>query len=110
MAKSVMSLADSKIKSIISMHKKSPEKSTKLSDGLGLYLLIDTKGGKYWRFDYIRPVSKKRSTMALAVYPLVSLSAARVKRDEYRELNSVRKTFQANKMHAHVTVGSNKVV
>ena len=28
------------------------EKSYKLADGGGLYLLVTTAGGKYWRYDY----------------------------------------------------------
>jgi hypothetical protein len=32
----------------------------KLSDGGGLYLLLDQNGGAYWRFDDVRPISKKR--------------------------------------------------
>ena len=43
MPKIVVSLTDSKIRSAISQHKKSPDKAIKLSDGGGLYLLIDKK-------------------------------------------------------------------
>ncbi|MFH7764978.1 integrase arm-type DNA-binding domain-containing protein [Acinetobacter sp. BSP-28] len=64
------------------------EKSIKVSDGDGLYLLLDKKGGTYWRFDYVRPISKKRSTIALGVYPEVTLADARVKRAEFRKLIS----------------------
>jgi hypothetical protein len=41
MPKLVLSLTDSKIKSAISMQKKSFEKNIKLSDGGGLYLLLE---------------------------------------------------------------------
>jgi hypothetical protein len=58
----------------------------KLSDGGGLYLLLDRKGGAYWRFDYIRPISKKRATIAIGIYPSCTLSKARAKRSEFREL------------------------
>lgn len=44
MPKLVISLTDSKIKSAISMQKKSFEKNMKLSDGGGLYLLLGKKG------------------------------------------------------------------
>ena len=57
MPKFVVSLTDSKIRSAISQHKKSPDKAAKLSDGVGLYLLIDRKGGTYWRYDYVRPMA-----------------------------------------------------
>jgi integrase len=86
MPKLVISLTDSKIKSAISMQKKSFEKNAKLSDGGGLYLLLDKKGGAYWRFDYIRPISKKRATIAIGIYPSCTLSNARAKRSEFREL------------------------
>ncbi|GEM_PF-3095950 len=75
--KLVISLADSKIKSAISMQKKSFEKNIKLSDGGGLYLLLDKKGGAYWRFDYVRPILKKRATIAIGIYPSCTLSNAR---------------------------------
>lgn len=86
MPKLVISLTDSKIKSAISMQKKSFEKNIKLSDGGGLYLLLDKKGGAYWRFDYVRPISKKRATIAIGIYPSCTLSHARAKRSEFREL------------------------
>ncbi|PCN59980.1 integrase arm-type DNA-binding domain-containing protein [Acinetobacter sp. YT-02] len=85
MPKLVISLTDSKIKSAISMQKKSSEKNIKLSDGGGLYLLLDTKGGAYWRFDYVRPITKKRATIAIGVYPSCTLASARAKRGEFRE-------------------------
>ena len=85
MPKLVVSLTDSKIKSAISMQKKSFEKNIKLSDGGGLYLLLDTKGGAYWRFDYVRPITKKRATIAIGVYPSCTLASARAKRGEFRE-------------------------
>ena len=85
MPKLFVSLTDSKIKSAISMQKKSSEKNIKLSDGGGLYLLLDTKGGAYWRFDYVRPITKKRATIAIGVYPSCTLASARAKRGEFRE-------------------------
>ena len=86
MPKLVIGLTDSKIKSAISMQKKSFEKNMKLSDGGGLYLLLDKKGGAYWRFDYIRPISKKRATISIGIYPSCTLSNARARRTEFREL------------------------
>ncbi len=67
------------------MQKKTFEKNIKLSDGGGLYLLLDIKGGAYWRFDYIRPVTKKRATIAIGVYPSCTLALARSKRSEFKE-------------------------
>lgn len=59
------------------------DKFYKVSDSGGLYLLVKATG-KYWRMDY-RFVGK-RKTLAIGVYPTVSLVAARKKRDEAREL------------------------
>ncbi|WP_180181125.1 integrase arm-type DNA-binding domain-containing protein [Acinetobacter sp. YH01021] len=86
MARTVVSLTDAKIKSAISKQKKSPEKIIKLADGGGLFLLLDKKGGTYWRFDYFRPITKKRTTIGIGVYPNLSLADARKFREEYKEL------------------------
>ena len=86
MPRIVASLTDSKIKSSISLHKKRPDKPIKLSDGGGLYLLLDKKGGTYWRFDYVRPITKKRSTIGIGVYPSIALAEARKRREEFKEL------------------------
>ncbi|MFW2014224.1 Arm DNA-binding domain-containing protein [Acinetobacter bereziniae] len=86
MAKLVVSLTDSKIKAEISAQKKAPDKVKKLSDGNGLYLYIDKKCGTYWRFDYVRPISKKRATLSIGVYPEITLAMAIKYRDEYREM------------------------
>ena len=55
----------------------------KHADGSGMYLLVNA-GGKYWRMDY--RFADKRKTLALGVYPAVSLAKARVKRDTARKL------------------------
>ena len=55
----------------------------KHSDGGGLYLHI-TKAGKYWRMNY--RFAGKQKTLALGVYPAVSLAKARQGRDKAREL------------------------
>lgn len=49
-------------------------KPNKLSDGGGLYLLVNGSG-KYWRYDY--RFDHKRKTLALGVFPDISLSGAR---------------------------------
>ncbi|MBF5004774.1 tyrosine-type recombinase/integrase [Diaphorobacter caeni] len=51
----------------------------KHSDGGGLYLLI-TAVGKYWRLNY--RFNTKQKTLALGVYPAVTLAQARRKRDD----------------------------
>lgn len=58
-------------------------KPHKLTDGDGLYLLVkDT--GKYWRFNY--RFAGKQKTLALGVYPDVTLKTAREKLLEARRL------------------------
>ena len=53
----------------------SSDKNYKMSDGSGLYLLVTTKGGRYWRYDF--RFAGKRKTLALGTYPSLSLKAAR---------------------------------
>lgn len=60
------------------------ERPQTLRDGYGLSLLVETGGGKLWRFDYRRPGSGKRNTLSLGTYPDVSLKRARDKRDAMR--------------------------
>lgn len=55
----------------------------KHADGQGLYLHIK-EAGKYWRMSY-RFLGKQK-TLALGVYPAVSLAKARQRRDKAREL------------------------
>lgn len=58
-------------------------KPVKLSDEKGLFLLVNTTG-KYWRLAY--RFTQKQKTLALGVYPEVTLKQARDKRDEARRL------------------------
>lgn len=74
------------------------EKAAKLADGSGMYLLVQpdsvkinekkkrviVPGAKYWRLDY--RFAGKRKTLALGVYPDVSLSEARGRREAARKL------------------------
>lgn len=55
----------------------------KHTDGGAMYLLVNA-GGKYWRMNY--RFADKRKTLALGVYPAVSLAKARQRRDKAREL------------------------
>ena len=57
-------------------------KTYKLWDGGGLHLLVNAQG-KYWRYDY--RFADKRKTLALGVYPAISLKAARKKHEEARD-------------------------
>ncbi len=56
------------------------EKQYKLFDGGGMYLLVQPDGKRYWRMDY--RYAGKRRTLALGVYPEVSLKRVREKRGE----------------------------
>jgi hypothetical protein len=56
----------------------------KLADGGGLYLLVRSGDARYWRMDY--RWAGKRRTLALGVYPSVSLATARERRDQARKL------------------------
>lgn len=55
----------------------------KYSDGQGLFLLVKN-AGKYWRMNY--RFTGKQKTLALGIYPAVSLAKARQRRDKAREL------------------------
>lgn len=59
-------------------------KNQRLSDGGGLYLLLTTKGQRWWRFDY--RFEGKRKTLSLGVYPDVTLRSAREHHQEARRL------------------------
>ncbi|WP_444921346.1 tyrosine-type recombinase/integrase [Microbulbifer sp. CnH-101-G] len=74
-----MALTDSKIKQA-----KPSDKDQWLTDGQGLRLLIKPTGSKYWRLKY--RFQGRQKTLALGVYPSVSLKQARNKVIEARQL------------------------
>jgi integrase len=55
----------------------------KLSDGGGLFLLVNTNGSRWWRYSY--RFDGKQKTISLGVYPDVSLKDARAKHAEARK-------------------------
>ena len=59
-------------------------KPKKLSDGGGLHLLVQPTGSKLWRLAY--RFAGKQKTLALGIYPTVSLAEARSHRDEAKKL------------------------
>lgn len=59
-------------------------KPTKLTDGGGMFLLVTPAGGKLWRLKY--RIDGREKLLAMGAYPDVSLSEARRRRDEAREL------------------------
>lgn len=73
-----MSLTDIAIRNA-----KSAEKPYKLADEKGLYLLVSATG-KYWRMNY--RFGGKQKTLALGVYPTITLADARQRRDDARKL------------------------
>ena len=63
--------------------RKASSHGKKLSDGQGMYLLVHKNGSKYWRLDY--RLNGKRKTLAIGVWPEVSLTRARELREEAQE-------------------------
>ncbi|MCX7312465.1 MAG: tyrosine-type recombinase/integrase [Alphaproteobacteria bacterium] len=63
---------------------KPARKPFKLSDGGGLYLLIEPRGTKLWRMAYRH--AGKQKTLAFGIYPIVNLADARARRDAARKL------------------------
>ncbi|HHZ6988973.1 TPA: tyrosine-type recombinase/integrase [Klebsiella michiganensis] len=76
-----MALTDVKVKTA-----KPKEKPYKLTDGGGMYLLINANGSKYWRMKY--RFAGKEKMLSIGVYPDVSLADAREKRSEARKILS----------------------
>lgn len=74
-----MPLTDSAIKKA-----KSGDKPVKLSDGKGMYLLVNPAGSKLWRWKY--RVLGKEKVMSLGAYPDVSLAQAREGVDKARKI------------------------
>ncbi len=81
MATTVKPLTDTQVKQA-----KAKDKPYKLADGGRLYLYVSKLGAKSWRIDYVRPITKKRATITLGLYPDVTLSQARAQRSEIRAL------------------------
>lgn len=63
---------------------KPAEKPVKMYDERGLFLIVTSAGGKWWRFRY--SFSGKEKLLSLGIYPDVSLKEAREKRNVARKL------------------------
>ena len=62
---------------------KPTRKAQRLFDGGGFYLEISPAGGRWWRLKYRYDGKEKR--LSLGVYPDVTLTGARLRRDEARK-------------------------
>ena len=107
-------LTDSQLRSV-----KPGTQPQRLSDGGGLYLQIDPNGGRYWRYNY--RFGGKQKTLALGVFPDVSLARARARHQTARQQlsdgvdpsitkHASTKTFEmvARTWHAHWKAGRNE--
>ncbi len=74
----VVMLSDARVRQT-----KAEGKAVRLSDGDGLYLLVQPSGSKWWRFDY--RLNGRRNTISFGTYPEVPLALARKRRAEARE-------------------------
>ena len=69
----------------IAIHKAKPaSKPLKLTDGGGLYLILNPTGSRWWRLDY--RFEGKRKTLSMGVYSDIGLKDARERRDAARKL------------------------
>lgn len=99
-----MALTDTFIKQVKHTGKSSGDK---YADAGGMFLLVKA-AGKYWRMDYTH--AEKRRTLAIGVYPAVSLAKARAARDKARELLAQGDDPMASKRSvkaAKLTAGEN---
>jgi len=72
------------LKDVAVRNAKPSGKPRKLSDGGGLHVLIPPTGSKLWRLAY--RFAGKQKTLALGVYPAISLEEARKRKGEAKKL------------------------
>jgi hypothetical protein len=65
-----MPLTDTKVKTA-----KPQDKPYKLTDGRGMYLLVNKTGSKYWQYRF--RINGKQGTYQIGTYPDMSLKKAR---------------------------------
>lgn len=73
-----MALTEAKVRNA-----KTAEKSVKLTDANDMHLLVQSNGSKYRRLQY--RFEGKQKMLALGVYPAISLTEARCRRDKVRQ-------------------------
>ena len=87
---------------------KARPKPYKLADALGLFVLVQPSGGKLWRLKY--RIDGREKKLGFGTYPEVSLSDARKRRDEARELVAAGKDpsreKQRDKVRARIDAGN----
>lgn len=100
MPKRIAPLSDIQVK-----NSKPKNKDYKLSDGFGLYLLVNLTGGKLWRFQY--RYADKQKLLSFGSYPSISLADARQRRDDAKKLlangvdpGEIKKAQKAEKVEA----------
>lgn len=79
MPKRILPLTETQVRNA-----KPREREYKLSDGLGLHLLVTPSGGKLWRLQY--PFAGKQKTAFFGAYPAVGLLEARKRRESAKEM------------------------
>lgn len=101
-----MALTDVKVRSA-----KPTDKPYKLTDGEGMHLMVHPNGSKYWRLQY--RFDGKQKTLALGVYPEITLSDARQRRDEAKrqvatgvDPGEQKKVDKQTSLHFYLTVPS----
>jgi len=62
---------------------KPKDKTYKLTDGNGLFLLVTPTGGKWWRYKYC--FERKEKLLSFGIYPETTLAEAREKKREARK-------------------------
>lgn len=85
-----MALTDLKVRNL-----KARDRQYKVADGRGLFLIITPTGSKYWRLRY--RFADREKSLAIGVYPDISLGEARDKAHEARKLLAHEKDPGAEK-------------
>ena len=84
---------------------KPKDKAYKLADAKGMYLYVNAKGQKYWRMDY--RYGGKRNTLALGVYPGISLADARDRRDNAKQnVSTALRPLCGSRYYGHLSLDS----
>ena len=94
----------------LGIHKAKPSsKQRKLTDGRGLFLLLHPNGSKYWRMKY--QFMGKEKLLAFGVWPEVSLTEARNKRNEakliLKSVNDPSVDKKNQKLTGHIIQNNN---